>query len=91
MNLLDIIILPTPGCRRSRKILEYLTRQGIPFRRVELTSVEGQDLAAQYGFRASSGILVNGINVNPFDLLVQPSCRVDEEKASKILMAGEPR
>jgi glutaredoxin len=91
MNLTEIIILPASRCRRSQKILEYLTGQGIPFRLVELDSAEGHELAARYGFRASPGILVNGVSVNPFDLLVQPSCRVDEEKARKILMAGDAR
>lgn len=89
MNQPEIIILPAPGCRRSRKILEHLTGQGIPFRRVELDSVVGQELAAQYSFRASPGILVNGVNINPFDLLIRPSCRVDEEKTGQILMAGD--
>jgi len=91
MNLPEIIILPAPGCRRSRKILEYLNGQGIPFRRVELDSAEGQELAAQYGFRASPGILVNGAIVNPFDLLVRPSCRVDDAKARNIFMADDLR
>jgi len=86
MNLPEIIILPAPRCRRSRKILEYLTGRGIPFRRVELDSPEGQELAARYDFRASPGILVDGVSVNPYDLLIQPTCRVDEEKARMVLM-----
>ena len=89
MNYPDITILPAPGCRRSRKILEYLTKQGIPFRRVELDSVEAQELAARYGFRASPGILVDGVSVNPYDMLIQPACRVDAEKAQAIFLSDD--
>jgi glutaredoxin len=88
MNYREIIVLPAPGCRRSLRIVEYLERQGIPFCRVELDSPEGREPVARYGFRASPGILVDGISVNPFNLLIQPACRVDEEKARTILMAG---
>lgn len=91
MNYCNITILPAPGCRRSRLILDYLDQHDIPFNRIPLESLEGTDMAEKYDMRASPGILVNGINVNPFDLLVQASCRVDEEKARKILMAGDTR
>lgn len=84
MSLPEIVILPAPRCRRSRKILEYLTSQDIPFRRIELESPEGQALMMQHDFRASPGILVDGMSVNPFDLLIQPACRVDVERAQKI-------
>lgn len=84
MNKRAIVILPAPGCRRSRKVIEYLEAHNIPFARVEMESPEGQTLAAQYDLRASPGILVNGVSVNPFDLLIQSECRVDEEKAQAI-------
>lgn len=84
MELPEIVILPSPRCRRSRKILEYLTGRGIPFRQVELDSPEGRELAARHSFRASPGILVNSVSINPFDLLIQSACRVDEEKARTI-------
>jgi hypothetical protein len=42
-----IIILPAPGCRRSRKIMAYLEAQGIPFKEVELASPEGEALTRQ--------------------------------------------
>ncbi|MEZ0397412.1 MAG: hypothetical protein ABWK53_13405 [Anaerolineales bacterium] len=83
----EIVILPAPRCRRSRRILEYLTGRGIPFRRVELDSPEGQQLAARYDFRASPGILVDGVSVNPYDLLLTPACRVDEVRAAQIFGA----
>ena len=85
----SITVLPARGCRRSRKVIEYLEAHGIPFTRIELESPEGQSLAAQYDLRASPGILVNDVSVNPFDMLIQPECRVDEAKAQAILSAGE--
>ena len=30
------------------------------------------------------GILVDGVSVNPFDLLIQPACRVDDAKAREL-------
>lgn len=82
-NEREIVILPAPRCRRSRRILDYLKAQGIPYRRVDPETPEGKALTALYNFRASPGILVNGVSVNPFDLLIQPDCRVDEEKAQR--------
>lgn len=84
INKREIVILPAPRCRRSKRVLEYLTLHGIPYRRVDLDSPEGQELAARYRFRASPGILVDGASVNPFDLLIQPACRMDEAKAQRI-------
>jgi len=91
MNYREITVLPAPGCRRSRRILEYLERQGIPFHRVDLDSPEGAALAAKYGMSASPGLLVNGVSVNPLDLLIQPACRVNEEKARTVFIAGDKR
>lgn len=87
MNYREIIVLPAPGCRRSRRILEYLERQGIPFTRIPLDSEEGATLAEKHGMRASPGILVDGVSVNPFDLLIQPACRVDSDAAGHIFIA----
>ncbi len=84
-----IIILPAPRCRRSRKILDYLNRRGIPFRRVDLDSAEGQELACRYDFRASPGILVDGVSINPYVLLQPPTCRVDEARANEIFGISE--
>ena len=86
----EIIVLPARGCRRSRKLLAYLEVQGIPFTRIDLESPEGQALATQHDLRASPGILVNGVSVNPFDLLIQPACRVNEETARELLRGGVP-
>jgi len=82
----SITVLPARGCRRSRKVIEYLEAHGLPFTRIELESPEGQALAAQYDLRASPGILVDDVSINPFDVLIQPECQVDEEKASAVFM-----
>lgn len=84
-----IIILPAPNCRRSRKVIEYLEMHHIPFTRIDLTSSEGQALAAQYDLRASPGILVNGQSINPFDLLIKPACRIDEAAAQALFSGGD--
>ena len=83
----DIIILPAHNCRRSKKIIEYLTSKGIPFTRIPLESPEGRALAAKHGMLASPGILVNGKSINPFDLLKPPDCTVDEEAVKKRLLS----
>ncbi|RMF04571.1 MAG: hypothetical protein D6768_02910 [Chloroflexi bacterium] len=84
----EIIILPATGCRRSRKVLEYLETHHIPFTRIDLESTRGRELAAQYNLKASPGILVNEKSINPFDLLVQPTCQIDESAAQAIFRQG---
>lgn len=79
-----IVVLPARNCRRSRRIIEYLEERGVPFTRIPLESPEGQALAEQHHLRASPGILVSGESVNPFDLLIQPACRIDEAAAEAI-------
>jgi len=74
----EIIILPAKGCRRSKKVLNYLTEQGILFTRIDLETPEGQALAERHALRASPGILVDDELVNPFDILTQPGCRINE-------------
>jgi glutaredoxin len=81
---IEIIILPAPNCRRSKRIMKYLDEKGITYRCVDLDSLEGIELAERFGFRASPGILVNGKSINPFDLLIQPVCKVDETMAQKV-------
>lgn len=80
----EITILPAQGCRRSRKILDYLEQHAIPFTRIALESEEGQALAGRYGLRASPGILVDGRAINPFDLLIQPACQVNKAVAAAV-------
>ena len=67
----SITVLPDKGCRRSRKILEYLQANHIPFQRIELDSPEGEQLMEKHHFLASPGILVDGVNINPYEVLVQ--------------------
>ena len=88
MSERNIVILPARNCRRSQKIVEYLERGGIPFTRIELESPEGRALAEQHQMRASPGILVDGKSVNPFDLLIQPECRMDEAAANQWFMGN---
>ena len=80
-----LTILPAKGCRRSRRILEYLQTNHIPYERVELDSPEGEKLMAKYHFLASPGILIDGERINPYDVLIQPACKVNEEKFKQLL------
>lgn len=82
----EIIILPVKGCKRSKRIIQFLTKAGIPFQTVDPHSPEGQELIAKYNFQASPGIVVNGKKVNPFDLLVQPDCQINEEAAKRLFL-----
>ena len=38
---------------------------------------------------ASPGVLVDGVSDNPFDLLIQPACRVDDEKAQALFSTND--
>ena len=89
-TLRKIIILPAQGCRRSRRLLDYLQAHDVPFTRIDLETPEGQALATQHDLRASPGILVDGVSVNPFDLLIQPACRVDEARARALFGTEVP-
>ena len=82
----DIVILSARNCRRSRRIIEYLESHDIPFSRIALESAEGRALAEQHQMRASPGIVVDGASVNPFDLLVQGECRVNDDAARRALV-----
>ncbi len=81
----EIVLLPARNCRRSRRIMEFLKEQGIPFQQIPLESPEGQRLAAKHGLRASPGILVEDVSVNPYEILVTPACQVDAEKVRALL------
>jgi glutaredoxin len=87
----NITILPARDCRRSRKIIAYLEQHGIPFTRIDLESAQGQALATQYDLRSSPGILVNGELINPFDLLIQPQCLVNEAAAAALFQGARTR
>lgn len=79
----DIVIISTQGCRRSRAVLAYLEREGVPFTHVAAESPEGDKLIAQYALRASPGILVDGVSISPLDLLIPPACQVDKDAARR--------
>ena len=84
-----ITIIPTPNCRRSRKVLAFLQEHNIPFEQVAFDSLPGQRLQKKHQFRASPGILVNGISINPYEILIREQCRVDAEKALALFSTGE--
>ncbi len=79
-----ITILPLKGCRRSKKILAYMQAHAIPFEKIPLESAEGEALMEQHHFLASPGILVDGVKINPFDILIREKCQVDEENLQKV-------
>ena len=84
----DIVVVSAQGCRRSRAMLAYLERQGIPLTHIAAESAEGQDLIDRYSLRASPGILVDGVSISPFDLLIPPVCQVDEDAAQRAFGAA---
>lgn len=84
MKVKSILILPAKGWR-SRTILEYLQANHIPFRRIELDSPEGEQWMEKYHFLASPGILVDGVSIHPFDVLIQPECRVNETRLEQLI------
>ena len=79
----QLIVLRGAHCRRSQRVIAWLTERGIPFTLYEMTSPEGQALAEQYDVRASPGLIKNGRVVNPFDFLRE--CKVDEQAARALL------
>ena len=87
----NITILPARDCRRSRKIIAYLEQHEIPFTRIDLESAQGQALATEHDLRSSPGILVDGEPINPFDLLIQPQCLVNEAAAEALFRGPTTR
>ena len=84
-----LVILPAEGCRRSQRLLAYLQEHSIPFDTVPLASPEGEALLQEHDLRASPGILVDGQNVNPFDVLIRPDCTVNEAAIRRIFQRNE--
>lgn len=80
----SITLLPLEGCRRSKKLLGYLQDNDIPFERIDLESQEGKALMEKHQFLASPGILVDGVSINPYDVLIPEQCQVNEENLIKI-------
>lgn len=85
----SITLLPLKGCRRSKKLLGYLRDKGIPFNTINLDSPEGKELMSKHHFLASPGILVDGVSINPYDVLIPEQCRVNEESLSTIFGLDE--
>ena len=81
-----IVILPAPRCRRSKKIMDFLDKENIAYKRIELLSPQGQEIANKYHFLASPGILLDEQSVNPFTLMQPNVCKVDREKFLEMLI-----
>ncbi len=81
----SLIILPAKRCKRSQNLLEYLQSNHIPFQRIEPDSPEGEEMIKKYQFLASPGILIDGMSINPFDVLISPACKVNEQKITQLL------
>ena len=79
-----ITILPLKGCRRSKKIIDYLQEHRIPFEKIPLESAEGEALMEKHHFLASPGILVDGVKINPYDILIREKCQVYEDKLREL-------
>lgn len=80
----EIIILPAANCRRSQRVLAYLDKNQVAYTRIDLETEKGQQLMAEHELRSSPGILVDGVLVNPFDILEAPSCRMKETAARQL-------
>ncbi len=89
MIVKSIVILPLKGCRRSRKIMDYLNENDIPFKKIALESPEGEALMGKHHFLASPGILVDGVRINPYDILIQEKCQIDEKNLRAIFGLNE--
>ncbi len=83
----QVTIVSTKNCRRSKKVLEFLAERGISHQQLSLDSIRGQELWEKHQFRASPGILVDGISINPYDILDQKHCRVNEDQALVVFRA----
>lgn len=70
------------------KVLAYLDERQVPYQRIDLETAVGQQMMAQYAMRSSPGILVDGMLVNPFDILELPACQILEPQASQIFGIG---
>ena len=80
----SITLLPLKGCRRSKKLLDYLKENNIPFKQIDLESPEGEAMMQKHHFLASPGILVDGVSINPYDVLIPEKCQVNEKNLKKI-------
>lgn len=85
MNNQSITILRTRQCRRSDLIIKFLQAEKIPHTVKSLEDdPEAQRLAQQFDIRSSSGFIVNGQVINPYQLI--ENCQIkDQVKARKLL------
>lgn len=74
MKPVTLDVLATPGCQTCRAFEDYWKTiekdwPNVAFKRVDLLSPEGQEMAAKYMIMASPGIVLNGelFQVGGFD------------------------
>ncbi len=87
----QVTIVSTKNCRRSKKVLEFIAERGISHQHLSLDSIRGQELWEKHQFRASPGILVDGISINPYEILDQYHCRVNEDQALAVFQVATSR
>lgn len=87
----QIVILPAEGCRRSQRVLNYLDENEVAYKRIDLETEEGQALMERHNLRSSPGLFVDGVLVNPFDILEAPSCRIKEAVARRIFLGEDDK
>lgn len=79
-----IMIVRNRKCRKSDVIVRFLGQEHLSFQVLYLGEDQKADeLAKTYGILASPGIIVNGIAVNPYQLVEQ--CRIKDTESTKDL------
>ncbi len=79
-----IIIIRNRKCRKSDVVVRFLGQEQMSFEVLYLgEDQEADKLATKYGILASPGIIVNGVAVNPYQLVEQ--CKVKDAEATKKL------
>ena len=77
-----IVIIRNRKCRKSDVVVRFLGQQQMSFEVFYLgEDKEADELAKKYGILASPGIIVNGVAVNPYQLVEQ--CKVKDAEGTK--------
>ena len=77
-----IIIVRNRKCRKSDVVVRFLGQEQMSFEVLYLVEdKEADELAKRYGILASPGIIINGIAVNPYQLVEH--CKVKDAEGTK--------
>ena len=77
-----IVIIRNRKCRKSDVVVRFLGQQQMLFEVFYLgEDKEADELAKKYGILASPGIIVNGVAVNPYQLVEH--CKVKDAEGTK--------